>query len=302
MEKIKQKIIVVCGPTATGKSDLAVAIAQKIKGEVISADSRQVYRGMNLGTGKITEREMQGIPHHLLDVASPKNIFSVSDFVRLAEKAIEEISSAGHVPIVCGGTGFYIDALVSGQSIPEVPPNKKLRKELSGKTADVLFAKLKKIDSARAKTIDAKNPVRLVRAIEIATALGKVPKIKLSSKYDALYIGLDTLDEVLKHKIHTRLLSRMKSGMLREARKLKASGVSWRRMEELGLEYRYMALHLQNKLSKNEMLTELESEVWQYAKRQRTWFKRNKNILWLDPRRKGVVSTALQASKKFLSR
>ncbi len=291
--KDKPKIIVIVGATATGKSDFAVQVAKKVKGEIISGDSRQVYKGMNLGTGKITKKEMRGIPHHLLDVISPKKVFSVSDFQKLAEKKIKEIIARGHVPILVGGTGFYIDAVVNGTALPEVPPNKKLRAELSKKSVVALFTLLKKLDPARAKTIDAQNPVRLIRAIEIAKALGKVPKLSprsdLGEKYNVLKIGLALPDEVLKKNIHTRLLARMKKGMIREIKNLHSPkqglGLSWKRMEALGLEYRYGALYLQGKLTKPEMLAKLESEIWQYAKRQKAWFKRDRSIVWVDPRK-----------------
>lgn len=283
--KNKPKIIIVLGQTATGKSDFAVQLAKKVGGEIISADSRQVYKGMDLGTGKITKKEMLGVPHYLLDVAYPKKVFSVSDFKKLADKKIEDIFARGKTPIICGGTGFYIDAVVDGVILPEVAPNIKLRKILEKKSAEKLFEMLKKLDPGRAKNIDVKNKVRLIRAIEIAKALGKVPKIKSQTKYEVLKIGLTLPDEILKDKIKTRLLTRIKKGMLREIKKLHEDGVSWKRMEMLGLEYRYGALYLQGKLTKQEMIEKLNTEIWHYAKRQKTWFKRDKNTIWIDPRK-----------------
>ncbi len=280
--KAKPKIIVVLGQTSTGKSDFAVKIAKKIDGEVISADSRQVYKGMDLGTGKITKKEMRGVPHHLLDVANPKKVFSVSDYKKLADKKIKEIIARGKVPILCGGTGFYIDAVINGTILPQVAPNPKLRATLSKKSPEALFKILLKLDPTRAKSIDKQNPVRLIRAIEIAKALGKVPKVKQSINYDALKIGLTLPDEILKKKIYTRLLARIKKGMLKEIQNLHKSGVYWKRMEELGLEYRYGALHLQGKMTKQEMIEKINTETWHYAKRQKTWFKRDKDIVWVD--------------------
>lgn len=288
--KSDTKIIVILGQTATGKSDFAVQIAKKVGGEIISADSRQVYKGMDLGTGKITKKEMGRVPHHLLDVVNPKKIFSVSDFKKLADKKISEIIARGYVPIICGGTGFYIDAVVSGTILPEVPPNKKLRVTLEKKSAEQLYAILKKLDKTRAKDIDAKNKVRLVRAIEIAKALGSVPKVQTETKYDALKIGLTLPDEILKDRIHTRLLARIKRGMMREMKKLHDRGVSWKRMESLGLEYRYGALYLQGKLTKAEMLEKLNTEIWHFAKRQKTWFKRDKKIVWINPKKSNKKS------------
>lgn len=269
-----QKIIVVCGPTATGKSDYAVALAKKIGGEIISADSRQVYRGLDIGSGKVTKREMRGVPHHLLDIANPKRVFSVARYKKLAVKAIKDIVKRGKTPIICGGTGFYIDAIIYDQTFPEVKPNKTLRKQLEKFAVNELAQKLEQLDPERFESIDTKNKVRLIRAIEIATVLGKVPKTKRVKKYDIEWHYLDFADEVLKKRIHDRLYKRMKVGMVAEVKRLHEGGVSWKRLESLGLEYRYLALYLQNKLSKADMFTQLESAIWHYAKRQRTWFKK----------------------------
>ncbi|HRH30825.1 MAG TPA: tRNA (adenosine(37)-N6)-dimethylallyltransferase MiaA [Candidatus Paceibacterota bacterium] len=277
----KQKIVVILGPTATGKSDFAVELAKKINGEIISADSRQVYIGLDIGSGKITKKEMKGVPHHLLDVTNPKKEFSVADYKKLADKKIEEIISRGKIPIIVGGTGFYIDSVINDSQLPEVKPNKNLRKELEKLSTGELFKILKKLDPRRAKEIDAKNPVRLIRAIEIAKTLGKVPKLKTNPKYNTITIGLDFPDYELKERIEKRLISRFKNGMLDEAKKLHSQGLSFKRMEQLGLEYRYMAKFLQGKITEKEMVEKLNLEIWKYAKRQRTWFKRDKNIIWV---------------------
>lgn len=274
-------LIVILGQTATGKSAYAVALAQEINAEIISADSRQVYKGLNLGTGKVTKKEMGGIPHHLLDVANPSQQFSVANYQELTKKAIEKIHKKNKIPILVGGTGFYIDAVIHDTKLPEVPPNAALRKKLAKLSTERLFAMLKKIDPLRAQTIDTKNPVRLIRAIEIAKALGHVPRVITTNKYPVIKIGIMLPDEVLKERIHTRLLDRLTQGMLREATRLHRDGLSWRRMEELGLEYRYMARHLQGKITHNQMLQQLENEIWKYAKRQKTWFKRDKEIIWI---------------------
>ncbi len=277
---MKPKVIVVCGPTATGKSDYAVKLAKKIDGEIISADSRQVYKDLNIGTGKITKREMSGVAHYLLDVASPKRQFSVARYKKLGEHAIRDILKRGKTPIICGGTGFYIDTLL-GLELPEVKPNLALRKELNDVSLQKLFEKLKKIDPDRAKTIDKKNKVRLIRALEITHSLGKVPKIKKQKLYGVEWIGLSFQSEALKKRIHDRLLKRIKLGMIREAQKLHTEGLSFRRMEALGLEYKYLAYYLQKKLTKQQMIAQLETAIWHYAKRQMTWFKRNKEIKWI---------------------
>lgn len=280
----KQKIIIILGQTSTGKSDLAVHIAKKIKGEVISADSRQVYKGLDLGTGKITKKEMQGIPHYMLDVESPKKKFSITKWQSMTNQRIEEMVSLGKTPIVCGGTGFYIDALVNNVVFPEVPPNKKLREDLNKKNATQLFKMLQRLDNIRAKNIDPHNKVRLIRAIEIIKKLGKVPKIKTEeNKYEFIKIGLYLDDETLKKNIKERLTMRLKKGMMREAKKLHRGGLSWKRMKELGLEYRHMALYLEGKMTRVEMVKKLNSEIIQYSKRQKTWWKRDPKITWFKP-------------------
>lgn len=276
----KPKALVIVGPTATGKSDLAVRLAKKLKGEVISADSRQVYKGLNIGSGKITKAEMKGVKHHLLDVADPKKQFSASDYKHLGRQALGEIIKRNKLPIIVGGTGFYIDTLTGRTSFTDVPPNKKLRKRLETKSAEELFALLKDKDPKRAKTIDSNNKVRLIRALEIAAALGSVPQTKPEKlPYDFIYIGLTLGKEVLEKNVLVRLKKRT-PGMITEAKKLHKEGLSWKRMEELGLEYRYLARLLQNKLTKQEFEAELYAEIKKYAKRQMTWFKANKHIRW----------------------
>ncbi len=295
------KIIVVLGQTATGKSDFAVEIARAIKSEIISADSRQVYRGMNLGTGKITKKEMGGIPHYMLDIAHPKKVFSVSDFKKKADKEIRKIIERNHTPIICGGTGFYIDAVIHGIEFPTVKPNVALRKELSTLSEHALLKRLVKLDPHRSKNIDINNKVRLIRAIEIAQALGKVPEIKSSEQYKVLTIGLTLPDEILKERIQARLLARIKKGMLREIKKLHTEGISWKRMDALGLEYRYGALYLRGKLTKQEMIERLNIEIWHYAKRQKIWFKKDIQTLWVDPRKTGEKKKALKEVQKFIN-
>ncbi len=295
MEIIKPKIIIILGPTSSGKSDVAVSIAKKFNGEIISADSRQVYKGMDLGTGKITKKEMLGIPHHLLDVANPKTIFSVEKYKKLAEKKIEEILKKNKTPIICGGTGFYIDSIVKNILLPQVKPNKKLRKELEKKSAEQLFKILQKLSPSRAQNIDSKNKVRLVRAVEIAKALGNVPEVKeLPSKYEFILVGIDLPDEVLKERIKIRLQKRLKAGMLKEVQNLNKNGVSWKRLESFGLEYRNCALFLQNKIIKEQMIQNIEKESFQYVKRQRTWFRRNNNIKWFGNNKRDILNHLLK--------
>lgn len=297
----KKMVIAVIGPTATGKSALAVKISKEIDGEIISADSRQVYRGLTIGSGKITKKEMCGIPHHLIDVANPKKIFTVSDFQSSALKKIEEIHSRNKIPVICGGSGLYIDSIVYESKFPEVPPNRKLRKDLQKKSAEELLEKLKEIDPERADKIDPHNKVRIVRALEIAERLGKVPPLQANKlKYKTLFIGLKLEKDEQRIAITKRLKKRISAGLIAEAKKLRKGGLSYKRMDELGLEYRYLADYLQNKITKEEMLSQLENAIFQFSKRQITWFKRNKKIFWLNPNKKGDYKKALNLSKKFV--
>ncbi len=282
MNELTPKLIVVVGPTASGKSSLAVLLAKKFNGEVVSADSRQVYRGFNLGSGKVTKKEMDGITHHMLDVADPKRIFTASHYARLGGKVIKDIVRRGKTPIVCGGTGFYIRALVDGLVIPDAKPNAKLRKELEKKTNDELFKILKEKDPGRASTIDSKNPRRLIRALEIIDALGRVPEIKKNPlPYPTLFIGISKKQELLKNLVIKRLEKRIQLGMLAEIKKLHAGGLSWKKLESFGLEYRYTALLLQNKINKETFIHELTKQILDYSKRQMTWFKPDIRIHWV---------------------
>lgn len=285
LKESKPQIIVILGPTATGKSDLAVKIAIQNNGEIVSADSRQVYKGLDLGSGKITKREMRGISHHMLDVIGPKTQFSVAEYKHKANRAVVDILKRGKLPIICGGTGQYMDAILYDTNFPEVKPDKKLRSELEKKSTKELFAMLKKLDPVRAENIDANNPRRLVRAIEIAKSIGEVPiltKDRSLGKYEAMKIGLDMPNEELKNRIHKRLAKRIKIGMVSEVRKLHEKGLSWKRLESLGLEYRHIALFLQKKILRDEMLSAIERESWQYVKRQRTWFKRDNSVVCIN--------------------
>jgi len=254
-----------------------------------------VYKGLDIGTGKITKKEMRGVPHHLLDVTSPRNVYTVAQYIRDAEKILQYIVKKGKVPIIAGGTGFYIDALLGTVSIPEVPPNNVLRNKLEKWSVEKLYKKLQKLDPKRAQNIERHHKRRLIRAIEIATALGNVPlfeaglrtKCSKSSfeQYDVLKIGIKTDDTILKKKIKKRLLVRLRIGMIAEVKKLHRKGLSWKRMDALGLEYRHLSRFLKrgSKVSKDEMIEQLNTAIWQYAKRQKNWFRRDKKIRWFTP-------------------
>ncbi len=280
----KKKLIAILGPTASGKTDLSIKLAKKFDGEVVSADSRQVYKGMNIGTGKITKKEMQSIPHYLLDIVPPgRERFTVIQYQNLALKAINKILKKKKIPFLVGGTGFYIQAVVDGINIPEIKPDWKLRKKLEKKNIQELFKMLKKLDKRRAKTIESKNKRRLIRALEIVIKTKKpVPLFKKKPpQFEMLMIGVKRNPEELKKRIRKRLLKRLKQGMLAEVKKLRKSGLSWKRLEEFGLEYRYISLYIQNKITKKEMIYRIQKESEHFAKRQMTWFKRDNRIKWI---------------------
>jgi len=368
MKSKLQKNIAIVGPTASGKSELAVKIAKRFNGEIISADSRQVYRGLDIGTGKVSGNwkiifrpsdnviarehirsaqyrlrdrsnlkrsykykiaslpavarndEIQfsndrtskifrykNIPHHCIDIVSPKKVFTVSDFKKCAETAIKDITSRGKIPILCGGTGFYIDSVLYNLPIPNVPPNTKLRAQLSKKSAAELYQILKKLDQKRAKTIDPHNPRRLVRAIEIVKATGSpIPftsrpglGFKTGSLYDALILGIKVPKEKLYKRIDKRLRQHLKQGMIQEVKNLLKKSVSHKRLQSLGLEYRFISLYLQNKLAYKEMTEKLKNAIHQYSKRQMTWFKRSKDIRWIQSNQK-TEKIAMKLSQRFL--
>jgi tRNA dimethylallyltransferase len=279
----KQKIIIVVGPTASGKSDLAVTLAKKFGGEVISADSRQVYSGLNIGTGKITKREMKGVPHYMLDVISPRRTFTAYDFVRLAQKSYSSVLQNTRIPIIAGGTGFYIDAFLGNIKLPNIPANEDLRKRLEKKSTSELFNMLKSKDPKRASTIDKSNRRRLIRAIEIS--LKSTPIItKDEPLYDMLWIGIKPDREILRKKIEVRNVRMLQKGLIAEVKKLHEKRVSWKRIEEFGFEYKYVANFVRGKIAKNEMIEQMNNKTWQFSKRQMTYWRRNKNIFWFSPR------------------
>jgi tRNA dimethylallyltransferase len=294
---MKHKVLVIVGPTASGKSALAVELSRKFDGEVISADSRQVYRGLDIGTGKITKREMRGIAHHLLDVASPSAVFTARDFV---QRASTIISKSRKLPIVVGGTGFYIDALLGRITVPDVPPDKALRTRLQKRPAAQLFVMLKKADPRRARAMstpsERNNKVRIIRALEIATAHKKLSKgspqkrSKDSPRYDVLWIGIKPSQGELEQRIKTRLKARIRAGMIDEAKRLRGQGLSLKRMENLGLEYRSLAHLLKHKITRKEFEEELFRDIRRYAKKQLTYWKRNRDIRWYELRQKSRIA------------
>lgn len=272
-------VIVILGPTASGKSDFAVEYALSHNGEIISADSRQIYKGLDIGTGKITEEEMKGVKHHMLDVCSPSDTFSVAGYARLALPILEDIISRAKTPIICGGTGQYVDALIYSNTYPEVLPNETLRKSLAEKSTDELFVQLTALDTRRADTIDRHNRVRLVRAIEIATSLGAVPLLEEKTLHHPVHIYLlspskETLITRIEKRLEKRLSGDDASNMLSEAKILRTKNLLDTTIESLGLEYKWMNMYLKGNCSYDEMKQHILTDSWHYAKRQMTWNKK----------------------------
>ncbi len=281
---MKPKLIVIVGPTAAGKSELAVKIAKKFKGEIISADSRQIYHGLDVGTGKVPGRWTgkiflyKKIPHYCLDFVPPQKQYSVAEYKNCAQKALQNITDRHKLPLLIGGTGFWIDAVVYNFALPAVRPNPRLRLLLGKKSAKELLALLRRLDPQRARTIEQKNPRRLIRAIEIAKTLGKVPILRKKNIHQTLWIGLKPKD--LVKRIGLRVKKTIKSGLAAETKKLLQAGVKPNRIKELGFEYQAALLFINNKINKQEFEQKLIKDSLAYARRQMAWFKRNPAIHW----------------------
>lgn len=310
---IASALVVLVGPTSSGKSELAVHLAKKFNGEILNADSRQIYRGLDLGTGKIPGHWSKtllphysstvafyiykSIPHHLIDFVSPKKQYSAALFQRDAKKVIADILKRGKLPILCGGTAHWIDSVVYNQQLPDVKANLKLRWKLEKKSADKLYRQLKKLDPVRAKNIDQHNKRRLIRALEIINATGKpVPRNpKTLSPYNPLWLGINIDRKTLYKKIDKRLHRRLKQGLVKEVANLHRAGLSWKKLMSFGLEYKFVSLYLQKKLSADEMFAQLSFAIKHYSKRQMTWWKRNKQIKWISD-----SSKIVRVVEKFL--
>lgn len=284
------KLVVIVGSTASGKSALAVRLAKKFNGEIVSADSRQVYKGLEIGSGKTTKKEMAGIPHHLLGIASPKGVFTASQYQKMARRGFKKIWNKGKLPILVGGTGFYIRAAVDGIVIPEVKPNLKLRKKLENKSVSELSEILKKKDIRRWEEIDQKNPRRLARAIEIAEALGKVPELKSNPlKANILFIGTTKTKNTLEKLIKRRVRRMIETGLIEEVRTLIKKRVSEKKIREFGFEYADTLDFLEGGIrTKKELLNKITADSMKYTKRQMTWFKRDSRIIWIKNEKEAI--------------
>ena len=273
------KLIVIEGTNASGKSTLGVELAARFNGEIVSADSRQVYRRFDLGSGKITPEEMKGVPHHLLDVRSPGEFFSMADFQRLAYEAIDGILDRNRLPFLVGGTGLYVDAVADGYVLSDKAPDHTLRARLETLETWELYEMLKQ--QLPEAEIDPRNRHRVMRALERLEANDYRPGGK-SPRYTLLKLGVTWPREVLKQRIDERLDRRLDAGMVDEVRALLDEGVSEEFMVKLGLEYKYLTWYLTGKISYEQMKEELGNAIKKFAKRQMTWFRRDPRIHWLD--------------------
>ena len=273
------KLIAVMGTNASGKSGLGIELAARYGGEVVSADSRQVFRGLDLGSGKITPEEAKGVPHHLIDVCEPGEFFSMADFQRLAYAAIDDILSRGKLPFLVGGTGLYVDAVIDGYELSEIEPDLELRAHLETFETPALYAMLK--EKLPDTEIDPKNRNRIMRALERLAADDYHPG-RRSPRYEVLKLGVTWPREILKQRIDERLERRLQQGMIDEVKGLMDAGVSTEFLTKLGLEYRYITEYLLGKWTYDQMLDELARAIKRFAKRQMTWFRKEENLHWLD--------------------
>jgi len=288
------KLIVILGPTASGKSDLAIKLAKKFHGEVISADSRQIYKYMDIGTGKMKGKRkkekgkiisvVKGIPHYMLDVVKPNQTLTVAEYKDRAIELIRNITKRGKVPFLVGGTGLYISSIVNNWLIPRVKPSKKLRQKLEGKSNKWLFNQLKKFDPKTAKVVDRDNKRRLVRALEVCLTSGlpfSWQRKKGQPLFDTLQIGLDLPREKLYKEIEKRVERMVKQGLVKEVKELVRKGYKWNLPAMSGIGYRQVGQYLRGEIDLKEALRLIKRDTRRYAKRQLTWFRKDKRIKWI---------------------
>jgi tRNA dimethylallyltransferase len=279
-------LLTILGPTASGKTRLAVALAGELNGEIISADSRQVFRGMDIGSGKDLH-EYGDVPYHLIDILESGEEFSVFAFQRRFQEAFDDIAGRGRLPVLCGGTGLYLDAVLRAYKMVEVPENPLLRAGLEGRSEEELAAMLRELKPEQHNTSDLLERSRTVRAIEIARFEREyVDRQEPFPEVSSLTIGIRWERSELRRRITERLRLRLENGMIEEVQRLHEGGVAWERLDYYGLEYRYIGAFLQGKLNRNDMFQKLNSAIHDFAKRQENWFKKmEKNgviINWVD--------------------
>lgn len=294
---MKNKIICVVGTTASGKSDIGVELALKFGGEIISADCRQVFKGLDLGSGKITQEEMKGVPHHLLDIREPNEFFSMANFQELAYEKIEEIIARGNLPFIVGGTGLYVDSVADGYVLSGHAPDLQYRAELETYDTPRLYAML--MEKMPDSDVDPRNRNRVMRLLERIRSGDDITP-RQEARYDALRLGITWDRPVLKERIDIRLKKRMEMGMVDEVRRLMENGATPLFLDKLGLEYRYVYRYLSGQIATEDgMLDELSRAIKRFAKRQMIWFRKNKSIVWLDMNG-DYMTQACDVIEKFL--
>ena len=287
----KPKVIVICGPTASGKTALSIELAKKINGEIVSCDSMQIYRDMNIGTAKPTLEEMQGIKHYLLDFVEPDKRYSVAEYKKDAEKAIEEILSKRKIPIVVGGTGLYVDSLIYGIEYQDIPLDEEYRNKLeqiaNEKGLEVLYEKAKQIDEQAMQKISPNDKKRIMRVLEIYKAIGKtkteqeIESRKNEVKYDFKVFAINMDREVLYDRINKRVDMMIEQGLIEEVQTIIQKYSEFPTAMQ-GLGYKEVVEYLNGKCSKEEMIEKIKMETRRYAKRQLTWFRKNKQTIWIN--------------------
>lgn len=288
----KPKVIVICGPTASGKTTLSIQLAQKINGEIISSDSMQIYKDMNIGTAKPDQQEMQGIKHYLLDFVEPNQRYSVADYKKDAENAIEDILQKGKVPIIVGGTGLYVDSLIYGIEYPNIEFDENYRKELERRVEkeglEKIYEKAKKIDPQAMKKISRNDQKRILRVLEIYNATGKtkteqeIESRKNEVKYDYRVFAINMDREKLYDRINKRVDIMIQKGLIEEVENLLKKYNEFPTAMQ-GLGYKEVVEYIQGKVLKEDMIENIKRESRRYAKRQITWFKKNKQTIWIGP-------------------
>lgn len=275
---MKRNLIIILGPTASGKTALAVRLASELHGEIISADSRQVYRGMDIGTGKDLSEYVTpagAVSYHLIDIADPADEFNVYAFQKQCREAFDGICRRNALPILVGGTGLYIESFINGYDLPEARPDEALRLKLAQAPLSELQAMLLSMNAELHNRTDLDDRERLIRKIEIEKARQNRPHPESQQNdFNAVIFGIYWERDILRQRIAKRLRQRLEQGMIEEVRQLHLGGISWERLDRFGLEYRYIARYLQNFISQEEMTAKLEIAIGQFAKRQMTWFRR----------------------------
>ena len=276
----KPKVVAVVGTNASGKSALGIRLAKQFDGEIISADSRQVFRGLDLGSGKVTTEEMQGVPHYLIDVREPGEFFSMADFQKMSYEKIDEIRARNHLPMIVGGTGLYVDSVLDGYLLSDKEPDLAYRAELEKLTTPALYAKL--VTLVPDVDVEKNNRNRVMRMLErIHDGDNAVPSKQ--ARYYSLRLGVSWERDVLAKRIDERLEMRLEQGMIEEVQGLLYAGASRDFLLGLGLEYRYITQYLIGEIpDRDDMLAQLAHAIKKFAKRQMTWFRRNPDIVWLD--------------------